>query len=65
MAHPHKDKVLEVIEDESRAGEAFDEETLAVLYKLSVADLFRLQRAFRQSFQCGRRHERSEADSES
>lgn len=60
MAHPQKDQVIEAIEDESREGEAFDEDTLSVLYKLSVADLFRLQCAFFQSFKCGLKRGRDE-----
>ena len=53
MNHPHKDEVITIIEHNARNGEAFDERTLSVLYKLSVADLFMLQTAFEQSWRFG------------
>lgn len=51
--HPRKDEVISIIEDNARNGIAFDEKTLDVLYKVSVADLFRLQLAFEQSYRYG------------
>ena len=51
--HPRKDEVITIIEDNARNGVALDEKTLEVLYKLSVADLFRLQAAFEQSYRFG------------
>ncbi len=52
--HPQKDQVITIIEDNTRNGEAFDEKTLAVLYKLSVTDLFTLQNAFQQAYRFGK-----------
>lgn len=52
--HPQKDLIIEQIEEESRRGEAFDDRTMEVLYKLSCADLFIVQRALFASYRMGR-----------
>lgn len=48
-----KDYIIDAIEDESRNGLAFDDETIEVLKKITVADLFLIQKAFYQAYKAG------------
>lgn len=60
MPTPHKDDIITMIEDESRGKEAFDDDVMKVLRKMTCLDLFKLQRAFNQSYEIGRRKGRED-----
>jgi hypothetical protein len=45
-------EIISMIED-NRGGTAFDDDVVKVLLKLTVADLFVLQKAFRETFDLG------------
>lgn len=47
-----KEEVITMIEEE-RGGTAFDDNVVTVLKKLSTADLFILQSAFRETYRLG------------
>lgn len=48
-----KEHIIDHIEEESREGEAFDDDVVQVLKKITSADLFKLQRAFHQTYKIG------------